>query len=136
MQLSLVCIHEVFVVAELLTVCVSSVWSLYNHVHYAPLRGFFETAPFKRYSLKCKRKSQLQIRSSLWLTSDQVFLFDVQRSTSDYYMREYKHAYTLPVKALSLPALYQLRPRTHALEPHLSMKRERTCTCRKWLPNK
>ena len=34
------------------------------------------------------------IRSSLlWLTSDQVFLFDVQRSTSGYCMREYKHAY-------------------------------------------
>ena len=34
------------------------------------------------------------IRSSLlWLTCDQVFLFDVQRSTSDYSMKEYKHAY-------------------------------------------
>ena len=34
------------------------------------------------------------IRSSLlWLTHDQVFLFDVQRSTSGYCMREYKYAY-------------------------------------------
>ena len=34
------------------------------------------------------------IRSSLlWLTRDQVFLFDVQRSTSGYCMREYKHGY-------------------------------------------
>ena len=34
------------------------------------------------------------IRSSLlWLTSDRVFLFDVQRSTSGYFMREYKNAY-------------------------------------------
>ena len=31
--------------------------------------------------------------SLLWLTRDQVFLFSVQRSTSDYYMREYKYAY-------------------------------------------
>ena len=55
---------------------------------------FFETAPFKSYGVKRKRKSQLLIRSSLlWLTSDQVFLFDVQRSTSGYCMREYKHAY-------------------------------------------
>ena len=34
------------------------------------------------------------IRSSLlWLTRDQVFLLDVQRSTSGYCMREYKHGY-------------------------------------------
>ena len=34
------------------------------------------------------------IRSSLlWLTSGRVFLFDVQRSTSGYCTREYKHAY-------------------------------------------
>ena len=36
---------------------------------------FFETAPFKSYGVK------------------PVFLFDVQRSTSSYCMREYKHAY-------------------------------------------
>ena len=55
---------------------------------------FFETAPFKSYGVKRKRKSQLLIRSSLlWLTSDQVFLFDVQQSTSGYCMREYKHRY-------------------------------------------
>ena len=51
---------------------------------------FFQTAPFKSYGVKRKRKSQLLIR---WLTRDQVFLFDVQRSTSGYCMREYKHAY-------------------------------------------
>ena len=34
------------------------------------------------------------IRSSLlWLTRDQVFLFGVQRSTSGYCMRQYKHGY-------------------------------------------
>ena len=34
------------------------------------------------------------IRSSLlWLSRNQVFLFDVQQSTSGYCMREYKHAY-------------------------------------------
>ena len=56
---------------------------------------FFETTPFKSYGVKRKRKSQLLIRSSLlWLTPYQVFLFDVQRSTSGYCMREYKHAYS------------------------------------------
>ena len=55
---------------------------------------FFETAPLKSYGVKHKRKSQLLIRSSLpRLTRDQVFLFDVQRSTSGYCMREYRHAY-------------------------------------------
>ena len=55
---------------------------------------FFETAPFKSYGVKRKLKSQLLIRSSLlWLTRDQVFLLDVQRSNSDYCMREYKHGY-------------------------------------------
>ena len=49
---------------------------------------FFETALFKSYGVKRKRKSQLLIRSSLlWLTHDQVFLFDVQQSTSGYCMR-------------------------------------------------
>ena len=48
---------------------------------------FFETAPFKSYGVKRKLKSQLLIRSSLlWLTRDQVFLLDVQRSTSGYCM--------------------------------------------------
>ena len=55
---------------------------------------FFETAPFKSYGVKRKLKSQLLIRSSLlWLTRDQVFLLDVQRSTSGYCMRHYKHGY-------------------------------------------
>ena len=55
---------------------------------------FFKTAPFKSYGVKRKLKSQLLIRSSLlWLTRDQVFLLDVQRSTSGYCMREYKHGY-------------------------------------------
>ena len=55
---------------------------------------FFETAPFKSYGVKRKLKSQLLIRSSLlWLTRDQVFLLDVQRSTSGYCMREYKYEY-------------------------------------------
>ena len=55
---------------------------------------FFETALFSSYGVKRKRKSQLLIRSSqLLLTHDQVFLFDVQRNTSGYCMREYKHAY-------------------------------------------
>ena len=53
--------------------------------------GFFETAPFRSYSVKRKLKSQLLIRSSL--LCDQVFLFDVQQNTSGYCMREYKHAY-------------------------------------------
>ena len=52
---------------------------------------FFETAPFKSYGVKRKPKSQYA--SLLWLTHDQVFLFDVQRSTSGYCMREYKYAY-------------------------------------------
>ena len=52
---------------------------------------FFETAPFKSYGVKGKLKSQLLIRSSP--TRDQVFLFDVQRSTSGYCMRQYKHGY-------------------------------------------
>ena len=48
------------------------------------------------------------IRSSLlWLTHDQVFLLDIQRSTSGYCMREYKHGYTAPVKAIALPAVYR-----------------------------
>ena len=39
---------------------------------------FFETAPFKSYGVKRKRKSQLLIRSSLLgLTRNQVFLFEV-----------------------------------------------------------
>ena len=35
---------------------------------------FFETAPFKSYGVKRKRKSQYA--SLLWLTRDQVFLFE------------------------------------------------------------
>ena len=52
---------------------------------------FFETAPFKSYGVKRKLKSQYA--SLLWLTHDQVFLLDVQRSTSSYCMREYKYGY-------------------------------------------
>ena len=52
---------------------------------------FFET---ESYGVKRKLKSQLLIKSSLlWLTRDQVFLLDVQRITSGYCMREYKHGY-------------------------------------------
>ena len=55
---------------------------------------FFEIAPFKSYGVKGSERANMLIRSSLlWLTSDRVFLFDVQRSTSGYCMREYKHAY-------------------------------------------
>ena len=49
---------------------------------------------FKSYGLKSSVRANILIRSSLlWLTCDQVFLFDVQRSTSSYCMREQKHVY-------------------------------------------
>ena len=40
---------------------------------------FFETAPFKSYGVKRKRKSQYAVNrsSQLWLNRDQVFPFDV-----------------------------------------------------------
>ena len=63
-----------------------------------------EVKKFVGFSLKplCSRvmawnageTANMLIKSSLlWLTCNQVFLFDVQRSTSGYWMREYKHAY-------------------------------------------
>ena len=60
------------------------------------------------------------IRSSLlWLTRDQVFLLDVQRSTSGYCMKEYKHGYC-PVKAIALPEVYRanLEFQTHVPFQH------------------
>ena len=51
------------------------------------------------------------IRSSLlWLTRDQVFLFDVQRGTSGYCMREYKHTYCSG-KSYSASSSVQSQPR-------------------------
>ena len=51
------------------------------------------------------------IRSSLlWLNSDRVFLFDVQRSTSGYCMREYKHAYC-SAQSYSASSSVQTQPR-------------------------
>ena len=56
---------------------------------------FLETTLFKTYGVKCKRKrTNILISSSLlWLNCDHVFWFNVHRSTSNYCMREYKHAY-------------------------------------------
>ena len=72
---------------------------------------FFETAPFKSYGVKRKRKSQLLIRSSLlWLTSDQVFLFDVQQRTSGYCTREYKHRYCCSRQSYSASSSVQSQP--------------------------
>ena len=66
---------------------------------------FFETAPFKSYGVKRKRKSQLLIRTSL--LRDQVFLFDdVQRSTA-VTARGSTSMCTAPVKAIALPAANQ-----------------------------
>ena len=63
------------------------------------------------------------IRSSLLqLTHDQVFLFDVERSTSSYCMREYKHAYC-SIKAIVLLAVYRanLEFQSHVPFQHLRM---------------
>ena len=71
---------------------------------------FFETAPFNSYGVKRKLKSQLLIRPSLlWLTHDQVLLFNVQRSTSGYCMREYKHGYC-SVQSYSASSSVQSQP--------------------------
>ena len=54
---------------------------------------FFENASLKSCGVKGKRKSYLDRTYIFWLIRDQVFLFDVQRSTRGYCMRECKHAY-------------------------------------------
>ena len=62
----------------------------------------FETASFKSYGVKRRRKSQLLIRSSLlWLILDQVFLFAKHQRL----LREGVQACVLlMVKAIALPA--------------------------------
>ena len=97
-----------------LCVCVCLCVCLLSHI--SPLEHLFvlkilsrtqratEVKKFVGFSLKPLRsrvmawnaseRANMLIRSSLlWLTRDQVFLFEVQRSTCGYCMREYKHGY-------------------------------------------
>ena len=86
--------------------------------------GFFETAPFKSFGVKGKLKSQLLIRSSP--TRDQVFLFDVQRSTSGYCMRQYKHGYC---SGQSYSASSSVQSQSHVPFPHSCTRVIGSSTC-------